>query len=263
MSTKSGFAITPLAAAISAALAPATAVQAQEDGVAALEEIIVTARKREEHLQDIPADVQAISEAMLQKIGAIGLEDYTRFIPSMNVVSAFPGDATIIFRGVNTGRRAGGSITARAAFAPDGSEIARYYFPEGDALPVLREEDASRDGEADRWIAYQGDARTEIWEDGGPAGRPDLRLVFSVGGRRLLRVEVDRDRNGRPERVFHYSAGTLTAEARDRDGDGQLDTFDRLDADGSLAVREEDLDGDGEIDVRSHYQDGKLRRREL
>jgi hypothetical protein len=157
--------------------------------------------------------------------------------------------------------RAGGSVMARAAFAPDGSEIARYYFPEGDPLPLLREEDLSRDGRPDRWIAYSGVARTEIWETDRRAARPDVRMVFTAGGQRLLRVELDRDRDGRPERVFHYTEGTVTSEARDTDRDGRLDTFDRLGPDGKLAVREEDRNGDGEIDVRSHYEDGKLKRR--
>lgn len=69
----------------------------------ALEEIVVTARKREENLQDIPADVQAISQIMLQKMGANGIEDYARFIPSVNVVSYSPGETDVVFRGVNTG----------------------------------------------------------------------------------------------------------------------------------------------------------------
>ena len=205
-------------------------------------------RRREELLATLAVledDVMLPPAALLAQLRPVAIEKPEAFGPDL------------------ARRRAGGTITARAAFAPDGSEIARYYFPESDPLPVLREEDSNRDGRADRWIAYRGNARTEIWEDGHPSGRPDVRLVFTAGGRRLLRVELDRDRDGAPERIFHYSAGTLTSEARDSDGDGRLDTFDRLAADGSLALREEDLDGDGEIDVRSHYEDGKLKRREL
>jgi tetratricopeptide (TPR) repeat protein len=160
-------------------------------------------------------------------------------------------------------RRAGAALQARAAFAPDGSEIARYYFPSGDALPVLREDDTTRDGRPDRWTAYAGSMRSEVWEDGRQLGRPDLRLVFVGGGRRLLRVEVDRDSDDRPEQVFHYDEGRVTAQARDTDGDGVLDTFDRFDDDGALRVREEDLDGDGDVDIRSVYQAGRILSREL
>ena len=160
-------------------------------------------------------------------------------------------------------RRAGGEVHARAAYAPDGSVIARYYFPFGEELPVLREEDADNDGRGDRWIAYAGNLRSEIWEDSHDTGRPDVRLVFGAGGSRLLRIELDRNGDGQPERILNYSGGMLTAEARDTDGDNGLDTFDRFDSDGNLGLREEDLDGDGSIDVRSVYQAGKLVRRYL
>lgn len=159
--------------------------------------------------------------------------------------------------------RAGGQVEARGAYAPDGSLIARYYFPVGDPLPVLREEDLDQDGRPDRWIAYAGDQRAEIWESGRDTGRPDLRLVFGAAGRRVVRIEIDRDGDGRPEHVLHYSGEELSAEARDTNGDGSLDTFDRLDAEGRVTLREEDTDGDGQIDVRSHYQAGRLVRREL
>lgn len=160
-------------------------------------------------------------------------------------------------------RRAGGQVEARGAYAPDGSVIARYYFPIGDDLPVLREEDLTQDGRADRWIAYAGSHRTEIWEAGRDTGRPDLRMVFTGQGSRLARIEVDRDSDGHPERIFHYSGDHLTAEARDTSGDGALDTFDRLDAEGRVVLREEDTNGDGHIDVRSIYEAGHLVRREL
>ena len=90
-----------------------------------------------------------------------------------------------------------------------------------------------------------------------------MRLVFGAGGSRLLRIELDRNGDGRSERILHYSGGVLTAEARDTDGDNGLDTFDRFDSEGNVGLREEDLDGDGRIDVRSIYEGGKLVRREI
>ena len=104
MSRNSNIALTPLAAAVSAALAPAGVAQAQDQGSdVALEDIIVTATKREENLQDIPASIQAIPEIVLEKMGAQGIEDYSRFIPAVNVVSYNPGSTDIVFRGVHSG----------------------------------------------------------------------------------------------------------------------------------------------------------------
>jgi tetratricopeptide (TPR) repeat protein len=159
--------------------------------------------------------------------------------------------------------QAGGAVTARVAYAPDGSVLARYYLPEGGDQPVVREEDTRGDGRSDRWITYRDGARAEIYEDGRGHGHPDLRFVFGEGGEPLERVELDLDGDGRPDQLFRYTQGTLVAEERDTDGDGVLDRFDRFDDEGRIDVREEDVDGDGEIDVRSVYRGGKLVKREL
>lgn len=182
-----------------------------------------------------------------------------RFLARLRPVSVRDGEA---FGPTLARRRAGGEVEARAAFTPDGAEIARYYFPSGSDLPVLREEDTTRDGHADRWLAYAGDTRSEIWEDGQEIGYPDVRLVFA-DGKRLLRVELDRNGDGRAERIFRYAGGSLSSEARDTNGDGTLDTFEHFDAEGQVDLREEDRDGDGGIDVRSIYQRGRLVRREI
>ncbi|MDA0679313.1 MAG: TonB-dependent receptor [Proteobacteria bacterium] len=105
MYAPSKFSITPVTAAVTAALYPGAAAMAQ-DPVAeerSLEEIVVTARKRTESLQDIPATVQAISQESLAAMGAKGMEDYARFVPSMNVVTYGPGSSTVVFRGAITG----------------------------------------------------------------------------------------------------------------------------------------------------------------
>ena len=159
--------------------------------------------------------------------------------------------------------RVGGPISARAAYAPNGDVIARYYFAERSEAPVLREEDTRGDGTPDRWITYRGTARHEIFEDRSAHGRPDLRLVFAEAGEPLERIEVDRQRDGTPDHVLRYRNGALIAESADTDGDGRLDRFDRFDAEGRVGLREEDLNGDGEVDVRSEYVAGKLVRREI
>lgn len=106
MRSPSKFAITPVTAAVTAALYPGAAVMAQQDNNAdsgALEEIVVTARKRTESVQDIPATIQAISQESLAAMGAKGMEDYARFVPSVNVVTYGPGSSTVVFRGAITG----------------------------------------------------------------------------------------------------------------------------------------------------------------
>jgi tetratricopeptide (TPR) repeat protein len=152
----------------------------------------------------------------------------------------------------------GGEIEVRVAYAPDGSEIARYYLPAGGGEPVLREEDTNGDGRPDRWIAYAGAARSDVWEDGYATGMPDLHFVFALGGSPLERIELDTDDDERTDRIIHYTDGTLRAESRDTDGDGVLDRFDRFNDEGYVETRDEDLDGDGRLDTRSIYRGGRL-----
>ena len=70
------FPLTPLAAAITTAIAAPAAVLAQDEAEAlALEEVIVTANKiGAMDVQSIPSSVQAIPEAMLQEMGARRLQ---------------------------------------------------------------------------------------------------------------------------------------------------------------------------------------------
>lgn len=71
-------------------------VQAQD----ALEEIIVTARKRSENLQDIPESILAISQQSIQRAGMQTMEDFARYIPSLTYIARGPGANKIVFRGV-------------------------------------------------------------------------------------------------------------------------------------------------------------------
>ena len=96
---------TPLSFAISAFVAsPAVTAVAQDQSEAReagmLEEVTVTARKRTESLQDVPESIQAISSEQIVQSGFRGMDDYVRFIPSLNIVQSNPGTAMVVFRGI-------------------------------------------------------------------------------------------------------------------------------------------------------------------
>lgn len=78
------------------------AVQAQGK-VLQLEEIIVTARKREESVQEVPVAVTALSAAELQRSSLRDLRDVTAYVPNLLVdkVTALQGGAAIAIRGVS------------------------------------------------------------------------------------------------------------------------------------------------------------------
>jgi len=96
-----------LFSAISASLAASYggAVTAQEQSgdapqSGALEEVIVTARKREENIQDIPQSIQAFSQVEIEKVGIKDLQDVAKFVPALTVVGERSGFQKIVFRGL-------------------------------------------------------------------------------------------------------------------------------------------------------------------
>lgn len=81
-----------------------------------LEEVVVTARKREERLRDIPIAASAITEAMRESLVLDNLDDYLRQTPSTTLVTSGPeylNDITIRGQG---GGRLGFSETATGLF---------------------------------------------------------------------------------------------------------------------------------------------------
>lgn len=83
--------------AVSLALGSQVPVTYAQEG---LEEIIVTARKRSENLQEVPESILAISQESIRRAGMETMEDFARHIPSLTYVPRGPGANKIVFRGV-------------------------------------------------------------------------------------------------------------------------------------------------------------------
>jgi outer membrane receptor protein involved in Fe transport len=69
---------------------------------AELEEIVVTATKREENLQDVAVSVQAIGEQRLEALNIANFDDYVRYLPNVNSAGRGPGQSSIFVRGMAT-----------------------------------------------------------------------------------------------------------------------------------------------------------------
>ena len=65
-----------------------------------LEEVVVTARKKAESLQDVPISVSALRESDLEDKGINVFEDYLLQLPSVTAGGAGPGTSTIYIRGL-------------------------------------------------------------------------------------------------------------------------------------------------------------------
>src|SRR6266480_5882422 len=101
----------PIASAVAAALAAVPVVHAQESRQAgALEEVVVTAQKRSENLQDVPLAIVALGTQKLEELHITNLDDYVKFLPSVSYVrgqgqggNGQPGITHVYMRGVVSG----------------------------------------------------------------------------------------------------------------------------------------------------------------
>ena len=101
-SSKRIFTITPLAAAVVAALSPALPALAQEEA-ARLDEVIVTSTKREINLQDVPHNIDVLSQDDLYKMSASSMDDIVKALPSVSLTSTMPGRHSLVIRGISSG----------------------------------------------------------------------------------------------------------------------------------------------------------------
>jgi iron complex outermembrane receptor protein len=79
---------------------------------AGLQEIVVTAEKRAEKLEDVPTAISAISGKTLDEQGAVQLSDYMSQLPSVNLVGggSGPGNGELVIRGVTSGSDRGSPV---------------------------------------------------------------------------------------------------------------------------------------------------------
>ncbi|WP_373077522.1 TonB-dependent receptor [Zhongshania sp.] len=70
---------------------------------AALEEVIVTAQKREQNLQDVPMAITALGRELLEDNEVTNLQDLTKLVPSLSMTSTDnPATSSVRVRGVGT-----------------------------------------------------------------------------------------------------------------------------------------------------------------
>ncbi len=82
-------------------------VQAQDDNTAVLEEVIVTAQKREQNLQDVAVSIQVLGNEQLENLNVRSFEDFVNFLPTVSYTSqggpGGPGFGQVYMRGIASG----------------------------------------------------------------------------------------------------------------------------------------------------------------
>ncbi len=109
-----------LAVAAALALTPPHAQAADAaEATAGLQEIVVTARKRTENLQDVPLSIDVFTKKDMQDLGISGIEDFMQKSPSISYISVGPGTQLFVMRGVSDGSNPNYSNTSATGFFVD------------------------------------------------------------------------------------------------------------------------------------------------
>jgi len=89
------------------ATAPAWAVASSVEESATLEEIVVTAQKREEKVIDVPMSISVLSGDTLEELGVKSVLDLAFAVPSLGAFQVSPGQNLLEIRGISGFRGAG------------------------------------------------------------------------------------------------------------------------------------------------------------
>ena len=171
----------------------------------AIEEIVVTASKRTELLQNVPASVSAISGQDLEHIGAASFQDFATYMPGVSSASRGAGENQVIVRGVTTGTQTSSTVGIYVDEMPVGSSSAFAFGVYGldfstfdlERIELLSGPQGTLYGASslggllkyvtappltDRWVATaQAEAsRTQHSDGTGDAGRGAVNVPFRI-----------------------------------------------------------------------------------
>lgn len=133
--------------AVAQDITPDTNQSAEDQSSSSDSTIIVTARRRDESIVDVPLAITVVGSEKLQQLGITSTTDLANYVPGLQFSDYTPGDSRndrgrarpLIFRGINVGQ--GGSVTAAGGMFLDGAAVVGNEVPAGldiGAVEVLR-----------------------------------------------------------------------------------------------------------------------------
>ena len=124
-----------LSCAVAAVLGgvPIGALAADETGASAggLEEIIVSAQRRNENMQDVPISMQAFTGEALKQLNVTTFDDYIKYLPNVSSANNGPGQNEIFMRGLSAGSQPSQGSGTTASFP----NVAIYLDNQSGQLP--------------------------------------------------------------------------------------------------------------------------------
>ncbi len=97
---------------------------AAEEGVIELEELVVTAQKREQVIQEVPIAVTAYNNEFLNNVGVDELSELAAFVPGLEIQEQSPNNPGFVIRGI-TSDSGEANIEPRVSIFQDGVSISR------------------------------------------------------------------------------------------------------------------------------------------
>ena len=101
------------------ALADTAAAAAAAAGGGVLQEVVVTARKVEENLQNVPISINVFTQKDLSNLAINSMDDYLQKVPSISYISTGPGTQLFVMRGVSDGSNPTYANTSSTGFFVD------------------------------------------------------------------------------------------------------------------------------------------------
>jgi outer membrane receptor protein involved in Fe transport len=274
-----------LAVAVSAACgAPAHAQQQ------ALEEIIVTATKREANVQDVPLAITAFSEQDIVRQGFKTLDDYIGQIPGLAFSRREPGGTTVLMRGCTISGLSFGASPTTSIYLDEQPITAAGRNPDARLIDIERVEalsgpqgtlfgDASQCGSL-RVITNKPDsAAFNSWVDVGATQVSEGDTGFNVSGMvnvplvegkvALRLVGFVEEEAGYIDNILSTSPGGTYDNAEFVDEDVNSATSsgaraalrtvigDNWVVDGSIIWQKKELDGFGDTDLGEQFYAGR------
>jgi len=74
-----------------------------QDSSFGIEEIVVTATRRSQSMQDVPIAVQAMTTQTLDELDVSLIDDYIKYLPNVSMAYRGPGEGVIYMRGLSVG----------------------------------------------------------------------------------------------------------------------------------------------------------------
>jgi outer membrane receptor protein involved in Fe transport len=123
----------PLSRAIAVALglSGAGAAVAQSTAGNELEEVVVTATRRSENLQNVPIAITALTGNTLSELNVQTLDDFVKYLPNVSTAGVAPGQDEVYMRGLSTTHQGSQVVGGTGAFP----NVAIYLDDQSAQLP--------------------------------------------------------------------------------------------------------------------------------